>query len=110
MDRHDLEVVVIGAGMGGLAAAQKLLERGFNPVILEKAYEVGGTWRDNKYPGLYVDIPVGLYQMLFAPRYDWSHAYAPGPEIQAYLKRCFDELDLRPRITFRCGGGVGGVG
>ncbi len=100
MNRRDLEVVVIGAGMGGLAAAQKLVERGFTPAVLEKASEVGGTWRDNKYPGLYVDIPVGLYQMLFAPRYDWSHAYAPGPQIQAYLKRCFDDLDLRRFVRF----------
>ena len=99
-ERWDLEIVVIGAGMGGLAAAQKLLERGYTPRIIEKADEVGGTWRDNKYPGLYVDIPVGLYQMLFRPRYDWSHAYAPGPEIQEYLKGCYDELDLRKYIEF----------
>ncbi len=100
MPRGDLEIVVIGAGMSGLAAAQKLRERGFTPKILEKAHEVGGTWRDNKYPGLYVDLPVSVYQMLFAPRYDWSRACAPGPEIQAYLKRCYDELDLRKHITF----------
>lgn len=100
LSQRDLEVVVIGAGMSGLAAAQKLVERGIEPVILEKSHEVGGTWRDNKYPGLYVDIPVGLYQMLFAPRYDWSHAYAPGPEIQVYLKRCYDDLDLRRLVKF----------
>jgi cation diffusion facilitator CzcD-associated flavoprotein CzcO len=98
--RHDLEVVVIGAGMSGLAAAQKLREQGFTPRILEKADEVGGTWRDNRYPGLYVDIPVGLYQMLFAPKYDWTHAYAPGPEIQDYLVQVADDLDLRRYITF----------
>ncbi len=83
MARRDLEVIVIGAGMGGLAAAQKLEQYGFTPKILEKAAEVGGTWRDNKYPGLYVDVPVGQYQMLFAPKWDWSHAYAPGDEIQS---------------------------
>jgi cation diffusion facilitator CzcD-associated flavoprotein CzcO len=92
--------VVIGAGMGGLAAAQKLVEFGFTPTILEKSYEVGGTWRDNRYPGLYVDIPNGLYQMLFAPKYDWSHAYAPGPEIQGYLVDIADDFDLRRHITF----------
>ena len=100
MARRDLEVIVIGAGMGGLAAAQKLEEYGFTPKILEKAAEVGGTWRDNKYPGLYVDVPVGQYQMLFAPKWDWSHAYAPGDEIQSYLVRIADELDLRKYITF----------
>jgi cation diffusion facilitator CzcD-associated flavoprotein CzcO len=100
LDVPDLDVIVIGAGMGGLAAAQKLRQHGFTPTVLEKAREVGGTWRDNRYPGLYVDIPVGLYQMLFAPKYDWSHAYAPGPEIQEYLVQIADDLDLRRCITF----------
>jgi cation diffusion facilitator CzcD-associated flavoprotein CzcO len=86
--------------MGGLAAAEKLRRYGFRPKILEKAQEVGGTWRDNRYPGLYVDIPVGLYQMIFAPKYDWSHAYAPGPEIQEYLVRVADDQGLRGDITF----------
>jgi cation diffusion facilitator CzcD-associated flavoprotein CzcO len=95
-----LGVIVIGAGMSGLAAAQKLVERGYSPTVLEKAHEVGGTWRDNRYPGLYVDIPVGLYQMLFAPKYDWSHAYAPGSEIQDYLAGLWDRLDLRRHVTF----------
>jgi cation diffusion facilitator CzcD-associated flavoprotein CzcO len=95
-----LEVVVIGAGMGGLAAAQKLIEQGFTPTILEKAHEVGGTWRDNRYPGLYVDIPVSLYQMLFAPKWDWTHAFAPGAEIQQYLVGIADNLDLRQHIVF----------
>jgi len=97
---RELEVVVIGAGMGGLAAAEKLVAHGFTPTILEKADEVGGTWHDNRYPGLYVDVPVGLYQMRFAPKYDWSHAYAPGPEIQDYLVGIADRLDLRRHITF----------
>jgi cation diffusion facilitator CzcD-associated flavoprotein CzcO len=100
LTRRDFEVIVIGAGMGGLAAAQKLVHHGFTPTILEKADEVGGTWRDNRYPGLYVDIPVGLYQMLFAPKYDWSHAYAPGSEIQEYLVHIADDLGLRKYITF----------
>ncbi len=98
--RQHFEVVVIGAGMGGLAAAEKLRRYGFTPTILEKAHEVGGTWRDNNYPGLYVDIPTGLYQMLFAPKHDWSHAYAPGWEIQEYLVEIADDLDLRKYITF----------
>ena len=97
---RDLDVVVIGAGMGGLAAAQKLREKGFTPTILEKAHDVGGTWRDNRYPGLYVDVPVALYQMLFAPKYDWTHAYAPGAEIQDYLVGIADDLGLREHITF----------
>jgi cation diffusion facilitator CzcD-associated flavoprotein CzcO len=96
----EYEVIVIGAGMGGLASAVWLRRHGYTPVVLEKAQEVGGTWRDNTYPGLYVDIPTGLYQMSFAPKHDWTHAYAPGPEIQEYLVRCFDELDVRKYVTF----------
>ena len=98
--RSHLQVAVIGAGMGGLAAARYLLQHGFTPTILEKAHEVGGTWRDNRYPGLYVDIPVGLYQMPFAPKWDWSHAYAPGPEIQGYLVQIANDLRLREHVTF----------
>jgi cation diffusion facilitator CzcD-associated flavoprotein CzcO len=57
-------------------------------------------WRDNRYPGLYVDIPVSLYQMLFAPKWDWTRAFAPGSEIQEYLVSIADDLDLRKRIVF----------
>jgi cation diffusion facilitator CzcD-associated flavoprotein CzcO len=98
--RSKARVVVVGAGMGGLCAAQKLVEYGFEPVVLEKHHEVGGTWRDNAYPGLYVDIPVSLYQLRFAPKYDWSHAYAPGPEIQQYLVQVSADHDLRRYVRF----------
>lgn len=98
--KQSLDVLIIGAGMGGLAAANALRSHGFAPAILEKAHEVGGTWRDNKYPGLYVDVPVLQYQMSFCQKYDWTHAYAPGSEIQEYLVCVADELDLRKYITF----------
>jgi cation diffusion facilitator CzcD-associated flavoprotein CzcO len=86
--------------MGGLCAAQKLVEYGFNPTVLEKHREVGGTWRDNVYPGLYVDLPTAEYQVAFAPKHDWTHAYAPGPEIQRYLIDTCDRHDLRRHIRF----------
>lgn len=61
-------IAVIGAGLGGLCAGIKLKEAGFDDVvILEKASKVGGTWRDNSYPGCCCDVPVSLYQFSFAP-------------------------------------------
>lgn len=94
-------VLIIGAGASGLAMAAKLIAAGFaNIAIYEKADEVGGTWRENTYPGVRCDVPSRLYSFSFAPSPDWSQTYAAGPEIQAYLLRVADELDLRRRIRF----------
>ncbi len=93
-------VAVIGAGMSGLYMAKRLHEMDVPFTVYEKAGEIGGTWRQNNYPGLYVDVPVSDYQLPFAPRYDWSHAFAPGPEIQRYLVAVTDEHDLRKHIEF----------
>jgi cation diffusion facilitator CzcD-associated flavoprotein CzcO len=93
-------VAVIGAGMSGLYMAKRLKDKGVSFAIYEKAGEVGGTWRENDYPGLFVDVPVSLYQLAFSPKYDWSHAYAPGPEIQQYLVQTADDQDLRQHIQF----------
>ena len=81
------EVAVIGAGPGGITAAHLLQRGGIEDfVILERAGDVGGTWRDNHYPGLAVDIPSLWYQFPFARDPGWSRLFAPGPEIQAYLR------------------------
>src|SRR5689334_18780383 len=78
--------VIIGAGFAGLCAAIKLEEDGERDfVVLEKGSEVGGTWRDNTYPGATCDVPSQLYSFSFAP-YDWSRSYSPQPEIQDYLR------------------------
>jgi cation diffusion facilitator CzcD-associated flavoprotein CzcO len=83
--RHD--VAIIGAGPGGITAAHLLQRAGIDDfVILERADEVGGTWRDNHYPGLAVDIPSLWYQFPFARDPNWSRLFAPGPEIQRYLR------------------------
>jgi len=85
--RDDLRVAIIGAGASGICAAIKLAECGIQNVeIFEKARDVGGTWRDNTYPGLTCDIPSHLYRYSFAPHPDWSREYAPGAEIHGYLK------------------------
>ena len=82
--RH--EVAIIGAGPGGIAAAKLLLDRGITDfVILERGHDFGGTWRDNHYPGLAVDIPVLWYQLSFAPNPNWTRLFASGPEIYRYL-------------------------
>ncbi len=79
--------VVIGAGMAGLLAAIKLREAGYDDVtVYEKASRLGGTWRENTYPGIACDVPSQLYSYSFAPNPDWSHVFAAGPEIQQYFE------------------------
>jgi cation diffusion facilitator CzcD-associated flavoprotein CzcO len=80
------EVAIIGAGPGGIAAGRLLRKKSITDfVILERADDFGGTWRDNHYPGLAVDIPSLWYQLSFAPNPDWTRLFAPGPEIHRYL-------------------------
>lgn len=83
----DLKFVIIGAGMAGILSAIKLREAGFTDVtVYEKADRLGGTWRENTYPGIACDVPSHLYTYTFAPNPEWSHAFAPGPEILAYFE------------------------
>ena len=93
-------VVVVGAGMAGLFIAEKLKRAGIDFTIYEKADEVGGTWRDNTYPGLLVDVLSRQYEYPFRPNCDWSRTYAPAPEIQEYIKTVARECDLRKYIRF----------
>src|SRR5204863_9734207 len=94
--------VVIGAGMSGILSAIKLDEAGVRDVtVYEKADRLGGTWRENTYPGLSCDVPSHFYSYSFALNPDWSRRYAPGPEIQAYLEDVARRFDVDRRI--RCG-------
>ena len=86
--------------MAGLFMAEKLKCVGIDFTVYEKSNEVGGTWRDNTYPGLYVDVLSRQYEFPFDPNYDWSRTYAPAPEIQAYIKRVADKRGLRRFIRF----------
>ena len=96
---HD--VVVIGAGFSGLGATIKLVEAGVDDVVvLERADDVGGTWRDNTYPGAACDIPSVMYSFSFAPNPGWTRVYSRGPEILGYLRHLADHYALRPRIRF----------
>jgi cation diffusion facilitator CzcD-associated flavoprotein CzcO len=83
--RNGPRVVVIGAGVSGILAGIKLRERGWKDfVILEKAETLGGTWRDNVYPGVACDVPAHVYVYSFAPNPDWKTRYAKGPDIWRY--------------------------
>jgi cation diffusion facilitator CzcD-associated flavoprotein CzcO len=101
MSRRDPSVAVVGAGMSGICVAIALLRNGINDVtIYEKADEVGGTWRENTYPGLYCDIPSRVYQYTFAANPNWSRMFSPGGEIQDYFRDVADQFGLRGRIRF----------
>ena len=97
----DLRFAVIGAGMAGILSAIKLKEAGLaDYTVYEKADRLGGTWRENTYPGLTCDVPSHLYSYSFALNPDWSHMYSPGGEIQAYFERVAAEHDVVGSIRF----------
>jgi len=94
-------VGIIGAGMSGLCMAMKLLDEGIDSfVIYEQADEVGGTWRDNTYPGLHCDVPSPYYSYSFLPNPEWTRMMPPGAEIQQYMRRVADERGIRRYIRF----------
>ncbi|MEE3331609.1 MAG: NAD(P)/FAD-dependent oxidoreductase [Myxococcota bacterium] len=98
---RDFEVVIVGTGFSGIGAAIKLRETGCDDfVVLEKAEDIGGTWRDNSYPGLAVDMPSFIYSYPFEMRPDWSRVYAPAGEIKDYADSCVQQYGIRPFIRF----------
>ncbi|WP_317930820.1 NAD(P)/FAD-dependent oxidoreductase [Halioxenophilus sp. WMMB6] len=98
---QNLRYIIIGAGMAGILAGIRLLERGETDfVIYEKGSTVGGTWRENTYPGVACDTPAHSYSYSFAFNPDWSAFYAPGPEIQDYFERMTDKFGVREFIRF----------
>ncbi|MEM9122766.1 MAG: NAD(P)/FAD-dependent oxidoreductase [Pseudomonadota bacterium] len=94
-------IAVIGAGLSGLCMGIFLKQAGFEDVTLyEKASEVGGTWRENTYPGVACDVPSQVYSFSFALNPNWSKTFADGDEIWAYTKRVVEEFDLARHIRF----------
>lgn len=97
----ELAAIIVGAGFSGLCAGIQLRKAGIESfVIIEKAHGVGGTWRDNTYPGAACDIPSHLYSYSFEPNPSWSRAYGGQPEILAYLEHCATKYGLRPHLRF----------
>lgn len=92
--------LIIGSGFSGLGMAIALQERGVDFLILEKADEIGGTWRDNTYPGCACDIPSHMYSFSFEPKADWTHMWSFQPEIQDYLLGVTAKYGLRRYIEF----------
>ena len=98
---HPVRVAIIGSGFGGLGAAIRLKQDGIDDfVILERAGDVGGTWRDNTYPGCACDVESHLYSLSFAPEPGWTWRFSRQPEIWRYLQRLARQHDLLPHIRF----------
>ncbi|MEG0482932.1 MAG: NAD(P)-binding domain-containing protein [Acinetobacter sp.] len=98
---HTYDSIVIGAGISGIAAAYKMQQAGYHDyIVLEKASRVGGTWRDNNYPGCGCDVPSALYSFSFSPSHKWSHLFAKQPEILSYLEEVVEKYDLGEKIEF----------
>src|SRR5262245_39048090 len=96
-----VRVAIIGAGLGGIGAGIRLRGAGVTDfVILERAAAVGGTWRDNTYPGCACDIPSHLYSFSFAPNPDWARSFSRQPEIWDYLEGVTDRYGLRGHLRF----------
>ncbi len=99
MAEHEhVRVAVIGSGFGGLGAAVRLRREGVTDfVVLERAGSVGGTWRDNSYPGCACDVPSHLYSFSFAPNPDWPRTFSGQEHIRAYLEHVTDTLRAAAR-------------
>jgi cation diffusion facilitator CzcD-associated flavoprotein CzcO len=96
---ESLSVVIVGAGFGGIGLAIRLRRAGVRDVtVLEKASGLGGTWRDNVYPGAACDIPSHLYSFSFERARDWSRRYPLQEEILAYLRDCAAKYGIAPRF------------
>jgi len=99
-----LEVAIVGAGVSGLGMGIQLLKAGEkNFRIFDKGHDVGGTWRDNTYPGCGCDVKSSLYSYSFEPWAEWSNSYAKQGEIYKYLRHCATKYGVYPHIQFKTG-------
>jgi cation diffusion facilitator CzcD-associated flavoprotein CzcO len=97
--RNDFPIAIIGAGFAGIGAAIQLIKAGIDSfTIFERASEIGGTWRDNTYPGAACDVPSHMYSLSFEPNPSWTTRYATSWEIQQYLLGVVDKWKLRDRM------------
>jgi cation diffusion facilitator CzcD-associated flavoprotein CzcO len=98
----NMRYAIIGAGMAGILAAIKLKARGEPFTVFEKAAKLGGTWRENRYPGLTCDVPAHAYTYSFEPYPEWRAYYAKGAEVQGYFEMVADKYGVLPSIRFGC--------
>ena len=95
----EIDIAIIGAGFGGLGAAIRLQQAGFTDLLVfDAGDDVGGTWRDNTYPGCACDVPSHLYSFSFAPNPDWSDTFSGQQEIWDYRRACVDRFGLRDKL------------
>ena len=98
--RRSFRVGIVGAGLGGLCAAIRLEQAGIPYTVFEKNPDVGGTWYENTYPDLRVDVPNHFYSYSFRPNPDWSHYFARRDELAEYIETCAKEYGVLPNV--RC--------
>ena len=99
----EIEIAIVGAGFSGLAMASRLKRAGREDfVILERARDVGGTWRENTYPGCRCDVPSHVYSFSFAPNPEWSSTFSPQQEIWDYLRQVAADEGLTEHVRFGC--------
>ena len=104
MTAEQFDVVIVGAGFGGIGAAIQLKRLGYdNFVILDREDDLGGTWHANHYPGLACDVPTTTYSYFFEPNPNWSRLFTPGPEIKQYAADVADKYDVRRHMRFNVG-------
>ena len=97
----DRRVLIVGSGFSGLCLGIHLKRAGIeNFTLLEKSDRIGGTWRENTYPGAACDVPAFLYSFSFEPKPDWSRKWAHQDEILAYMEHCFDAYAIREHVRF----------
>jgi len=97
----ETRIAIIGAGFAGLGMAVRLKQEGIDDfIVLEKADDVGGTWRENTYPGIQCDVPSHLYSFSFAPNPRWTRTFPLGDELRAYLRDCATRFGVMPHIRF----------
>ena len=101
MGTQQFDVVIVGAGFGGIGAAIQLNRLGYdNIVMLDRESDLGGTWHVNRYPGLACDIPSTTYSYWFEPNPSWSRLFAPGEDIKRYADHVADKYDVRRYMRF----------
>jgi cation diffusion facilitator CzcD-associated flavoprotein CzcO len=101
VSQPNLPIAILGAGFAGIGTAIRLKQAGLHSfTIFERAGEIGGTWRDNTYPGAACDVPSHVYSLSFEPNPGWTRKFSPSHEIQAYLLRLVEKWQLRQHIRF----------